>query len=157
MRVTRNPIEPIEKRRLVPLAPERAFTLFTVEMGRWWPLATHSIAGGEATGIRFECKVGGRVVELTSSGKEHVWAEVIAWDPPERLVMAWHPRLEPVASSTVEVVFDPAPDGTMITLTHRGWEEFGDQAGSQLRRQYDPGWDLVLTPFEQAADAPVDR
>jgi hypothetical protein len=148
MRLTHKPIEPIRKTRVVALDLERAFHLFTAEMGRWWPLATHSIAGDQATGVRFEGSIGGRVVELTDDGTEHSWAEVTAWDPPHRFALTWHPTLEPVAASALEVVFAPADNGTLVTLVHRGWEEFGDQAGSEFRRAYEPGWDAVLIGYD---------
>ena len=35
-------------------------------------------------------------------------------------------------------------DGTQIDLEHRGWEEFGADAGQALRDSYNPGWDSVL-------------
>jgi uncharacterized protein YndB with AHSA1/START domain len=151
MRVTRQAIEPVRKVRRVPVPPERAFALFTSEMERWWPLATHSIAGDEATGIRFEGHVGGRVLELTAAGEEHAWGEVLAWDPPYRVVISWHPRIDPVAGSVLEVEFVAVDGGTELRLEHRGWEEFGDTEGTELRDQYDPGWDAVLAPFERTA------
>lgn len=151
MRITHQPIEPIRKRRQVPLQPDRAFDLFTAGMHRWWPLATHSIGGVATTGVRFEGRIGGRVVEVTEEGEEYVWAEVIAWDPPHRFVLAWHPQIDPVAASTLEVVFRPIPSGTEVALQHRGWEEFGEEIGYRLREEYDPGWEMVLAPFETAS------
>jgi uncharacterized protein YndB with AHSA1/START domain len=156
MRVTRRSIEPVRKVRRVPIPPGRAFVLFTSEMERRWPLATHSISGEEATGIRFEGHVGGRVVELTAAGDEYGWGEVLAWDPPHRFVISWHPRIDPVASSVLEVEFVAVDEGTELRLEHRGWEEFGDREGTELRGQYDPGWDAVLAPYERnAAVTPV--
>ena len=144
MRRSESPIEPVRKSCEVALAPEAAFELFTTRMGEWWPLGSHSIAQVDATGVRFEGRVGGRVVELTRDGAEQSWADVIAWDPPHRFVLAWHPNLEPTAASTLEVRFVAAGDGTRLDLEHRGWEEFGADEGRQLRDGYDPGWDHVL-------------
>ncbi|HEX7097839.1 MAG TPA: SRPBCC domain-containing protein [Acidimicrobiia bacterium] len=148
MRVTRRPITPVRKVRLIPLPPDEAFDLFTIRMGTWWPLATHSIAQDEATGIRIEGHIGGQVVELTQSGQEYPWGEILAWDPPHRFVMSWHPRIDPEAAAIVEVTFREVDDGTELTLEHRGWEEFGDDEGVRLRDQYEPGWDFVLSHFE---------
>ena len=61
MRLSPNPIEPVRKTRVVPLDPDEAFDLFTTRMGTWWPLLTHSIAETQATGVRFEQRIGGRV------------------------------------------------------------------------------------------------
>jgi uncharacterized protein YndB with AHSA1/START domain len=151
MRRSGTPIEPVRKERHVPLAVADAFELFTLGMGSWWPLPTHSVAGEAALDVRFEGRVGGRVTEITRDGAEHPWAEVLTWDPPHRVVLAWHPTPEPAAASTIEVRFTPLHDGTRLWLEHRDWEEFGASAGADLRAGYDPGWDVVLAPYEARA------
>ena len=151
MRRCETPIEPVRKERLLHLPPDEAFELFTHGMATWWPLETHSIAGDDAIGIRFEGHVGGRVVEITGDGTEHAWANVITWDPPGRVVLAWHPTVEPVAASTIDVRFEAHGDGTRLTLEHRDWEEFGETHGAELRAGYEPGWDVVLAPLEGRA------
>ena len=149
MRRTTEPIEPVRKRRDVPLTPDRAFELFTDRMGEWWPLPTHSIAERDATGIRFEGRVGGRVVELTADGTEHVWAEVRTWDPPHRLVLSWHPAVDPEAASTVEVRFVATDAGCRLELDHVDLEEHGE-VGRAMREQYEPGWEQVLDRLDAA-------
>ncbi len=152
MRLSDSPIKPVRKTRVVPLNPDEAFDLFTTRMGSWWPLATHSIAEHNAIGIRFEERIGGRVVELTEDGSEYSWADVIAWDPPHRLVLAWHPSAEPEVATILEVRFSPAPDGgTQLDLEHRGWEELGAEQGNGVRAGYQSGWDLALEPFEKTS------
>ncbi len=153
MRLSAKPIQTVRKSRTVPLDQESAFELFTQRIDTWWPLSTHSIAQDKATGIRFEGRIGGRVVELTEDETEYSWADVIAWDPPHRFVMAWHPRSEPVAASIVEVRFTTVDAGTTIDLEHRGWEEFGIDEGQTSRNGYDSGWDQVLARFEGAVAA----
>jgi DNA-binding transcriptional ArsR family regulator len=150
MPTTEKMIPPVVKSRVVPIPIEEAFELFTRRIGEWWPVATHSILGAEVAGVRFEEGVGGRVVEVATDAKEHSWADVLAWDPPHRFVLSWHPNPNPVAASTLEVRFVSASGGTEITLEHRGWEEFGD-SGEGIREDYQSGWDVVLTPFEEAA------
>jgi len=54
MRLSNATFEPVRKRRVVALAPERAFELFTRSMASWWPLRTHSIGEERAADIRFE-------------------------------------------------------------------------------------------------------
>lgn len=147
MRKSDKPIEPVRKNRTVNLPPDKAFELFTSRMGEWWPLLSHSIGAANAVGIRFEGRVGGRVVELTSEGNEFAWADILAWDPPHRFVLAWHPSEEPVAASVLEVRFEASGLGTELHLEHRGWEEFGSTEGTAMRDQYGPGWDSVLDPF----------
>ena len=145
---TSNRIHPVVKTRVVSIDPDRAFNLFTERAGEWWPLTTHSIAGEDAVGIRFETGVGGVVVELTAEGGEHVWAEVTEWDPPHRFVLNWHPQINPTAASTLEVTFSPVDDGTRVTLEHYGWERFGSEA-DDLRESYEGGWDIVLAGLEK--------
>ncbi len=151
MRLSLTPIEPVRKSRIVPLEPAEAFDLFTARMETWWPMLTHSITEDEASGVRFDQHVGGHIVELGPDGIEHRWADVIAWDPPERFVVAWHPSLEPEAATILEVRFQAvAEGGTRVDLEHRAWEELGSERGPTVRNGYDRGWDVVLAPFEQA-------
>ena len=147
MRATDQSIEPVRKTREVGLSADQAFDLFTRRLAEWWPLATHSIGGDKVTEVRFEPRVGGRVIEVVEDGTEYSWADVLAWDPPHRFVISWHPNPEPVAASIVEVRFVPSDSGCTLELEHRGWEEFGLEQGTALRDQYGPGWDMVLAPF----------
>jgi len=157
-------IDPVTKTREIPLPVEEAFKLFTQGLDTWWPLETYAIGPserGEApVAVRFEDRVGGRVVEILSDGTEHSWADVIAWNPPERFVLAWHPNLEPTAASILEVRFTSSGGGSTLYLEHRGWEEFGER-GLAIRNEYGPGWDRVLAGFGRSGDlveeAPVSR
>lgn len=140
----------VVKTRTVPLDPDAAFALFTDRMGDWWPTASHSVAGDGVTEIRFQGRLGGRVVEVTDDGDEHSWADVTAWDPPHRFVLSWHPSPAPVAASDLEVTFTAADDATVVRLVHTGWERFGDRA-EDLRENYRDGWDHVLAPYVATA------
>lgn len=91
------------------------------------------------------------MTEVTADGTEHSWADVLAWDPPHRVVLSWHPSVTPAAASRVEVRFRAVDGGTEVLLEHSGWEEFGER-GRQLRDRYDEGWDPVLDRFAGAAD-----
>jgi hypothetical protein len=143
-------IEPVRKTRIVALAPSEAFDLFTERIETWWPLATHSISGSGDARVRFEGRVGGRVIEITPDGSECSWADVLAWNPPERFVLSWHPSRHPVAATTLEVRFSPEGDDCRIELEHRGWEEYGAEQGLLHRADYEPGWDGVLAHLERA-------
>lgn len=152
MRKSTSPIEPVIKVREVPLAPEQAFELFTERLRQWWPLASHSIGGESTHDVLVDGRVGGRIIETAADGTEHSWADIIAWDPPHRFVMAWHPNPAPVAASIVEVRFEPTASGCRLHLEHRGWDEFGAELGAATREQYEPGWDQVLDPYLAAAN-----
>ena len=145
------PIEPVRKVRRLGLPPDEAFHLFTDRIGTWWPLESHSIGGARAAGVRFEGRVGGQVVELTTTGAEHPWADVLEWESPTRVVLSWHPTVEIVAATIVEVRFEPEADGCRLQLEHRDWEAFGEGLGHELRNSYEPGWDVVLAPIEARA------
>lgn len=150
MRLSTSTIEPVRKQRRVALGRDRTFELFTESMAIWWPLETHSCGGADAVDVRFEGRIGGRVVEVTTDGTEHEWADVIAWDPPHRFVLAWHPSPEPIAATIVDVRFAEIDDGgTQIDLVHSAWEELGDELGRSTRAGYETGWDHVLGEFDR--------
>ena len=132
------------KRVRVPIAPEAAFELFTRGLARWWPLATHSIGEAAALDCRMEERAGGQIVELDQDGSRHVWGTIRDWQPPARLFFTWHPGRTPDTAQTIEVRFAAADDGgTMVTLEHDGWDDYG--AGAvDMRDRYDSGWNFVL-------------
>ena len=51
-------IQPIHKTLVVNCSPERAFEVFTREVGTWWPLHEYSIGGKEITEVVWEEQVG---------------------------------------------------------------------------------------------------
>jgi uncharacterized protein YndB with AHSA1/START domain len=128
---------------------EDAFRVFTERIGDWWPLQRFGLYEAETTGVWFE---GDRVVERSSSGEEGVWAEVLEWSPPHRLVLAWHPGNPPDQATRVEVEFTADEDGTSVVLTHLGWEGLGDGA-AEAAASYESGWLSVLSGFASVADA----
>ena len=133
------------------------FRTFTHAMGSWWPLATHSIAADTFEGkvsvlkLVFEGRVGGRIYERMSDGREGDWGMVLVWDPPARVIFSWKPTLKPDAPTEVEVRFVPEGSETRVELEHRGWERLGD-AGRELRRGYETGWPGVLARFAAYLD-----
>ena len=127
----------------VAAPPERAFHLFTDGMAEWWPLATHSVGEERAETVVLEPRVGGRIVERTRDGEEHVWGTVTAWEPPGRVAFTWHPGRGADTEQDVEVRFEPSGSGTRVELVHTGWERLGDRAAA-VYANYDRGWDLVL-------------
>jgi len=130
----------INKTITVDASVETAFDTFTRRMDSWWPTKTHSIFEGKVQEVVFDERTGGRVYERAADGEEADWADVLAWEPPARLVLRW--RVNPERGPTeVEVRFTPENGGTRIDLEHRGWDEIGDADG---RAGYDTGWDFVL-------------
>ena len=136
-------LEPIRKEITVPLDPGAAFQLFTAGIDRWWPLASHSVAGEDAVRIEFEMYNGGSIIEHTHEGAQHVWGTVTRWEPPSAVAFTWHPGREASSAQLVEVSFTPDRAGCRVSLVHGGWDLLGDSA-SALRDRYEKGWTLVL-------------
>jgi uncharacterized protein YndB with AHSA1/START domain len=143
----------IKKSFTVKAPPERAFQVFTADFGRWWP-KTHYIGDSPLTGAVIEPRVGGRWYGVHEDGIDRPWGDVLAWDPPGRLVLAWRLSLEfgydPNLLTEVEVRFTAAGDGgTRIDFEHRDLERFGDsEAAQRTITSMDGGWSLILDSFK---------
>jgi uncharacterized protein YndB with AHSA1/START domain len=136
-------IEAVRKTVTVDCRVEEAFRVFTAGAETWWPIESHSIYGDKVKEIRFEERAGGEVYELSESGEKGHWASVVAWEPPNRLVLAWNVREAEPFPTEVEVRFVPAGDATRVELEHRGWDAVPEEA-AEKRASYDTGWDFVL-------------
>ena len=150
--MTTTTTDPVRLTITVACDLQTAFDTFTQRMGEWWPLRTHSIAEADAVGVDFEGRAGGAVWELTRDGQRHKWADIVAWDPPRRIVMAWKPNLRPVEPTEVELRFEATEAGTKVDLEHRAWERLGAEAG-ELREGYVVGWPRCLQLFAGAVGA----
>lgn len=136
-------LEPVRQSVSVRHPPAVAFAVFTQQFGRWWPLTTYSISQDRVQSCVLEPRVGGAVFEIRDDGVTLPWGRVLAWEPPERLVLSWHPGRDPATAQEVEVRFRPIADGTLVELEHRGWEKLGDEAPAS-RNSYAGGWRAVL-------------
>ncbi len=143
---------PVLRSAHVRRPPEETFELFTAHLTAWWPLPTHGVFGGATASVEL---ADGLLVETAMDGREAVWAEVLAWDPPHRLVLAWHPGRGPEDASEVEVRFAELDGGTWVQVEHRGWERFGEDAAARRDSYVGPNaWGYVLDHFADVADAP---
>jgi uncharacterized protein YndB with AHSA1/START domain len=137
-------LAPLRKSVRVKGSVEAAFRLFTEGLGRWWPLASHSVCQDDAVACFMEGGVGGRLFERDRAGREHVWGTITAWEPPRRLVFTWHPGRGAESAQDVELRFADAGGGmTLVELIHTGWERLGETA-AETRERYDQGWAFVL-------------
>ena len=135
---------------------ERAFTVFTEDIGSWWP-PEHHILQSELAEMVFEPREGGHVYDRGVDGSECHWARVLVYDPPTRVVFSWDISLQwqietdPEKTSQVEVRFiADGPSRTRVELEHRnidhhgdGWEQMRDAVGSP------DGWAAGLRRFAQ--------
>ena len=146
---------PVLRATTVARPLDQTFAVFTSQIGAWWPLPTHGIFGADAGGLGFE---DGLLVERAVDGRTSVWGEVLAWDPPHRVVFSWHPGQDADAASEVEVRFTASDGGgTRVELEHRGWERFGESAMLRRHGYVGPGaWGHVLDHFADLADARPD-
>ena len=144
---------------LVQAPPERAFEVFTAGMQTWWPLESHHIGTRPATAVVIEPRAGGRWFERGDDGSECDWGEVLAWEPPHRVVLVWRLSAEFAFDQTIhteiEVRFEPQDGGsTRVTLEHRGLDAYGERA-AEMRETFgsDDGWNGLLRRFAAEAAA----
>jgi uncharacterized protein YciI len=131
-------VPPIRREIIVEADQDTAFEAFTARMGRWWPVAEHSVHGAGST-VEL---AGGQLVERSAGGETVIWGAVTTWDPPGQLAFTWHPGRGPDQASQVRVTFTEVGDQTRVCLEHSGWETFDDPAAA--RAEYDKGWPSVL-------------
>ncbi|MEW6059122.1 MAG: thioredoxin-dependent thiol peroxidase [Actinomycetota bacterium] len=149
-------LEPIRRGVVVRCSVEDAFRVFTDGMTTWWPLETHSRAasealeGVEAERVEVEGRVGGHIVEHLSNGEQLTWGEVVEWEPPRRIVIAWKPHARSYPPTEIEVTFTPRMEGTGVHLEHRGWERLGDLA-LDAHADYLSAWPKVFGRLYAAA------
>jgi uncharacterized protein YndB with AHSA1/START domain len=147
----------IRKTLTVRTTPEKAFDVFTAGFDRWWP-KTHHIGESPLKKAVIEPGVGGRWYGLGEDGSEGLWGDVLAWDPPARLVLAWRIngqwKYDPGLLTEVEVLFTAVGSSeTRIDFEHRNLERFGDSdAAKQARAAMDDGWGTILESFKSVAN-----
>ena len=133
---------------------ERAFSVFTDDIGSWWP-PEHHILQAELAETVFEPREGGFVYDRGVDGSECRWARVLVYEPPGRVVISWNVspqwQLEsnPERVSEVEIRFLAEDSArTRVELEHRnldrhgeGWQQMRDAVGSP------DGWAVGLRRF----------
>jgi len=148
----------IRKSFAVRATPEKAFRVFTQGFDAWWP-RSHYIGDSPLKEAVLEAGVGGRWFGRHEDGSEQTWGEVLVWEPPRRLVLAWRIDhafgYDPNLLTEVEIRFADAGDGrTRVEFEHRNLERFGDSdAARQTVTSMDEGWGMILGRFQEAAEA----
>jgi uncharacterized protein YndB with AHSA1/START domain len=138
-------IPPVVKSLVVARSAADAFRLYTDDLGKWWPHATHSLGGDKVADVVMEARAGGRIFERWRDGTEKLWGTVIACEAPRRLVHTWHVSTDPDHSSEVELRFVAlGSNKTRITLEHRHWERMAGAQAKEVREGYNNGWEGVL-------------
>ncbi len=108
----------------VKVSRERAFKVFTEEIGSWWrPNALFPLTPSGDGALSFEPGAGGRLIAALPSGTIYEAGRILVWAPGERIVFTFRPAtFAPDQATEVEVRFDPVGDETRVTVSHRGWD-----------------------------------
>jgi uncharacterized protein YndB with AHSA1/START domain len=133
---------------------ERAFRVFTEDFGSFKP-PEHNMLGVEIAETVFEPRAGGHLYDRGVDGSECRWARVLAYEPPNRVVISWdispqwqiETNLE--KTSEVEVRFiSEAPERTRVELEHRNLDRHGEGWEGERDGVASPGgWPLYLERF----------
>ncbi len=145
---------PVRKSIRVMAKPERAFQIFTASMHAWWS-ADHSLLGADRAAIILEPRRGGRWFERAVNGNECQWGQVLEWEPPHCVVLAWQLdgtwqyNANFITEVEVRFIADGA-DATRVELEHRNIERYGEQADA-TRALLDSagGWTAGLERFAE--------
>jgi uncharacterized protein YndB with AHSA1/START domain len=135
---------------------EGAFTVFTRDFGRFKP-PEHNLLEVEIAETVFEPRVGGYLYDRGIDGSECRWARVLAYEPPDRVVISWdispqwQIETDPTKTSEVEVRFIAETSArTRVELEHRNLERHGEGwEGVREGVRGDAGWPLYLQRFAE--------
>jgi uncharacterized protein YndB with AHSA1/START domain len=151
-------LAPVRRDVTVEAPAERAFSVFVERQSAWWP-ADYHIGEQAPEAIVVEPHQGGRWFERAPDGRECDWGRVLAWEPPNRIVLSWQINAEwqfdpdEAKGSEVEVTFTPSgPSSTHVQLEHRNFERHG--AGAPTVRESiagEGGWAGILARFAKEA------
>ncbi len=155
-------VQPARATITVETGKARAFEVFTAGMGSWWP-RTYKIGQADFVDAVLEPRAGGRWYERDSDGSECDWGRVVAYEPPDRLVLNWQIdtqwAFDPGLLTEVEIRFIAEGENrTRVELEHRKLENFGP-AAADMRATFesDGGWPLILRNFWAEAEAAAGR
>ena len=146
-------VAPVKKTVRVNAPQARAFEIFTARFDSWW-LKSHHIGKAEMKRGIIEPKTGGRWYEEGVDGSECDWGEVLAWEPPSRVMLSWRLngqfQLDDSVKSEVEVRFIAEAAGvTRVELEHR----IAAADAESIRTAVDSpgGWTGLLAAYQAAA------
>jgi uncharacterized protein YndB with AHSA1/START domain len=108
----------------VAASPQRAFDVFTSEIGAWWrPNTLFRFAPRSPGQLAFERGLGGRFTETLANGKVFEIGRITAWEPGSRLAFTWRQAtFEPDQITHVEIRFEAVGNETRVTVEHHGWD-----------------------------------
>jgi uncharacterized protein YndB with AHSA1/START domain len=130
---------------------ERAFAVFVEDIDKFKP-REHNMLPVDIAETVFEPRAGGHVYDRGIDGSECRWARVVAYEPPDHLLISWdigptwQIETDPDKTSEVEIRFIAEDQQrTRVVLEHRnldrhldGWEAVRAGVDSE------GGWPLYL-------------
>jgi len=158
--MTMQTAETAVRHELVVNAPiERAFNVFTEGYQTWNP-PEHHIGEADIETSVMEPREGGRWYEIGVDGSQCDWGRVLAWEPPNRVVLAWMISTQwkhdpdPARASEVEVRFTAVDDGTTrVELEHRHLDRHGEGWEGMSAAVASPGgWPGSLEVYKERAE-----
>lgn len=140
----RGVVDPIVCTQQVDADPVHAFEVFTERFGDWWdPLLTPDPSSYEGADVE---EVEGGLVVLHHDGEDYPIGEVLEWTIGERFAMTFHLSLPRDHPTELGVEFEPSDGGTLVTLTHGGWEQDNVAQRSKFTQ-----WPHLLARFAAVA------
>lgn len=137
--------DPIVCTQQVEADPVHAFEVFTERLGDWWdPRLTPDPGSYEGADVE---EVEGGLVALHHDGEDYPIGEVLEWEIGVRFAMTFHLSLPRDHPTELSVDFAPSDGGTLVTLTHGGWE--ADNAASHSTFTQ---WPHLLARFAATAE-----
>ena len=145
-------LAPVRKSITVEAPLERAFGVFTAGIGRWWPVQ-YSIGKSPIRNVVVEPHTGGRWYEVGEDGSQCDWGDVLKWEAPDRVLLAWRIttdwRYDPELLTELDIRFTAlSQNSTRVELEHRLLENLGEGA-EKTRQLFDtePGWNTLLAAY----------
>ena len=142
----------------VEVPAEHAFRVFTEQFDRIKP-REHNLLAAPIERTVLEPHVGGRIYDVGTDGSTCAWARVLAFEPPERLLISWdispqwQVETDPDRTSEVEIRFvAETPGRTRVLLEHRHLDRHGEGWQSFSGLGSGDGWPLYLNRFRALAE-----
>ena len=144
----------------VAATPERAFEVFTRDVGLWWRHDDLFAFDTDRTGtLRFEPGPEGRLIEVYADGDVFEIGRVTVWEPGRCLCVTWRQAsFAPDQSTHVEVRFEPVGAETRVTVEHSGWDAVPQPHAARhnfplapFQQRQAEHWQLLLGSFRTLA------
>ena len=144
----------VRREIVVDAAIDKAFSTFVERFGDFKP-KEHNMLGVPIAETRFEPHVGGHIYDRGVDGSVCRWARVLAYEPPDRVVISWdispHWQIETDLEKTSEVevrFIAERADRTRVELEHRNLDRHGDGwEGIRDGVDDDAGWPRYLDRY----------